>query len=348
MTTSDFNNFQDKLTRSYDEEMGNLLSDYPFILEDEFDYEFPTDPNDRLDLLIKSTSQFQFIEAKYKFLRSTIGISDRSQLAGEIAKLERLLKPKQNEDPLYQDILYADAVAFMFKCYEHLFFWGSSFKIDSNIVLEYIISLINSNYFKKISLPEAAYYVDYTDNVYGLTMIAEVYGKYYLFYDYLKKLETKLKKKKAYNILDELPFNGTSYSLPNGNNFMDRFRANFTKKNEGLCEKIVAQLSVEHNTSCLKTLNSHPILKKYRGETDFKVNITLRARKGIIAALVNYLIDTGCWKKIDVSKRYLDANRIFELDFPNHSMFSQKQSYPGKPIEYLAIEELLDPILEKH
>ncbi len=150
-------------------------------------------------MLKASSARWFFLKHKLDFLKLAIRDDNKYAIAGQKQELERIINHEKIKNPAEHNRLYLEAIKYIADTVVH---GKKDIVINDQDTALYLYILHKAGYFENYFLvPDRAMGIDFTDN--KVELIPEVYGKYFLFYDYLKERATELNIPDSGVIIDE-------------------------------------------------------------------------------------------------------------------------------------------------
>ncbi len=137
--------------------------------------EIPQTAKERYELLKKFSAKYFFYHYKVHYLNKILADNDTNAIKAEIQELDKIKKHEQLSDTDKRNKLYPDAVEYIHhrKNYNQFSFTYEQIEL-------FIYILHENNFFSRFLLPDEEFYNNRMNQP-----IADSYGKYFLFYDYL-------------------------------------------------------------------------------------------------------------------------------------------------------------------
>ena len=155
--------------------------DFMFITRLEL---IPQTSKERYNLLKEYTAQWFCYHYEVQYLIKALADDDINSIKSQIQELEVITKHESITDPVKRNKLYSDAKDYIHK-YANRSQPYNEYSLERITLFIYILHA--NNFFDRFLIKaDALNYRNGVENIY-----ADVYGKYFLFYDYLK---TKLKE----------------------------------------------------------------------------------------------------------------------------------------------------------
>ena len=179
----------DVFKKKFNEEVDTIFGEYAdfFALPDP-DYDFPTDPKEKYELFKDSTGRYQFYEIKWNYLTQAGREDDVNSIKAEIIDIQSITQHEKLNSEIEKLKLFRAAKEYFAKAKVLGPVEGKGASYTEEVTL-YIYTLHEMGYFNNYSLPDDAFYIDGTAN--NIKFLGEVYGKYFLFYDYLLEQAAK-------------------------------------------------------------------------------------------------------------------------------------------------------------
>jgi hypothetical protein len=235
--------------------------------------------------------------------------------------------------------LYREAVKYIRSVWQALYEDYSEDKCTDDEKILYMISLHNNNYFDSILLPDEALILGMPNTIKSIEMIAQVYGKYFLFYDYLQNT-----KKKLESTPDASCETCELFAEDQSNDVIitTLYDMLLPEHKDKRYLQIVSLLSREFDKKELKIYKKikKPLFTIIDGDIKkLKLN-SFHGKYSCLGALLIYLNREKWIREVPSSRLFDIANKIFGTNIKDHSLFSKINSHSNNSA-YMEDIELL-------
>ena len=337
-----FSDFHFENRNEYEYKMDELFGSYPFLIEEEYyDHEFPFEPKERYQSFKDSTCQFYYERNLLNYRNLLVRENDNELKAGYLFELEKVIfNHRITGTEKEKKILNYQAQQFFLDTYIDSVSDSQAKYTPEDITL-YLFVLHQNGYFDHLPIPEQAFSVEFPPEKYYA--IGEVFAKYIMFYDFLKKEIETISKSDTQSINNKAsPSESHSIRLPKMKDLpIGKLQDMFLPEHSGKYKVLIDFLVKENPYAELKSLSrkkskplSQTMLHSFKGfdkpffylENGDADNVNLNrsyvAEKTIAASLLLQLKSYNFISNVGISRLYEISNNTFNTGFNTHNLFS--------------------------